>query len=318
MPDTKYWLKQLQDGFNQTYPGRVHRFRLPSGISFRTIEDGVRLLFCREAVEDGNMQSDAAAFEAWALALHGYARVPGVELCWAGAASGPHAWRFRVRAHAFARCFHSWFQLGGDLAPAMEPGTTYVLNVESEPRRGPVKPFSTELRERGLEDLIVRDPEFSARFKHRFDIEFLGQQLPVGVFKNSVAKKNAVSPRGSAAIDIWGVKGTTLRLFELKRFSKAGGGKLGILSELFLYALLMRGIQTKALTFGGGGGKADYNRIEKTRAIEAWLLTPTLHPLIAYGDAPIIELMNRGLEAAKEPITFHRAFIEKEGQFRKA
>jgi hypothetical protein len=319
MPNTADWLKRLKEGFASRYPGKKHQIKLPSGISFVTQNDGVRVVLSREAVEDGNMQSDAAAFEAWALALHGYAGAKFVELRWTGAPASRHAWRFRLRALQFAHYFGAWFRLGGELAGAFEAGITYVLNVESEPRTGAVKPFATSLKERELEDVIVRDSATSGRFKEAFGLQVLGQQLPVGVFNQTVSKANGISPRGSAAIDIWGIQGETLHLFELKKFpGKSGKKPLGIISELFLYVSLMRAVQKKHLTFGPGPKDAPYLKIADTKRIEAWLLAPLHHPLIEYGDAPMLELLNLGFKSAQEPISFQRAHIGKDCTFSKA
>lgn len=262
------------------------------------------------------MQSDGAAFEAWALALYGYAGAKFVVLEWAGSAAGSHAWRFRVRANEFARYFSPWFRTEKELAPAFDPETSYVLNVESAPRAGAVKPFATSLRERELEDVIVRDPAISNRFKSAFGVEVLGQQLPVGVFKKTVSKATAVSPRGSAAIDIWGIAGETLHLFELKKFPGSTGKKpLGIVSEIFLYCSLMRALQKGRLTFSQTAKDAPFMQIPRTKRIEAWLLAPVHHPLLEYGDAPMIELLNAGCRSADEPLVFHRAHIREDCTF---
>lgn len=318
MPDTPYWLKRVKEAFASRYAGKRHDIRLPSGISFDTRDQGVRLTMTAKAIGKGNMQSDAGAFEAWSLALHGYAGAMFVELHWAGAIDGPHAWRFRLRAQQFAKYFGSWFRLCDELVPAFEPGVPYVLNVESKPRAGAVKSFVETLRERELENFIVRDPTTAAKFKDTFGLELLQQQLPVGVFKKAVSWDNAVSPRGSAAIDIWGIQGETLHLFELKRFPGRTGKKpFGIISELFLYASLMRKVQTGQLSFAPGARDAPYNKIVGTTRIDAWLLAPVHHPLIEYGDAPVLDLLNDGFRAAQEPIQFRRAYITKDCSFRK-
>lgn len=316
MPDTASWLKRLKEGFASRYPGKQHSIKLPSGISFTSRDDGVVITLSTDAVEEGNMQSDGAAFEAWAVALYGYAGARFVVLEWPGSAAGPHAWRFRVRAHEFAKYFGQWFRMGGELAPAFDGEISYVLNVESAPRAGAVKPFASGLRERELEDVIVRDPAISTRFKSAFGLEVMGQQLPVGVFKKTVSKASAVSPRGSAAIDIWGIAGETLHLFELKKFPGSSGKRpLGIISELFLYCSLMRALQKRQITFSQTPRDAPFAKIPDTKRIEAWLLAPVHHPLLEYGDAPIIEVLNAGLRAAKEPLVFHRAHIGEDCTF---
>jgi hypothetical protein len=322
--DNDYWRERLQDGFAAAYPGKAHRLRLPSGVTFTGRGDAVRIGLSRAAVEDTNMQQDAAAFEAWALALHGYAGAKAVLLDWEekSASVMRHAWRFRFRAAHFARIFGSWFTLARKVIPAFEDGQKYLLNVENEPRRGPVKPFSRTLRERELEDVIVRDPLVKERFRKKFDhLDVVGQQLPVGVFKGKVSKStaNVVSPRGSAAIDIWGRKGETLHLFELKKFasSTSRSQPLGILSEALYYALLMREVQKKNLTFESGRD-GEFRKIPETKRVHAWLLAPAFHPLIEYGDAPIIDVVNAGMRAAGEPVTFGRARIDGEAEFDKA
>ena len=82
MNNANYWLGRTMDGFAARHPGRRHQLKLPSGISFTGSGDDACIVLSKDAVEDHNMQSDAAAFEAWALALHGYAGARTVSLDW--------------------------------------------------------------------------------------------------------------------------------------------------------------------------------------------------------------------------------------------
>ena len=323
MSDARIWLDRLKEGFATHYPLHKHGLRLPSGIAFEGQGDEVRIVLSKEGVEEANMQADAAAFEAWALVLHGYAKAKRVQLAWRGAnPSRPHhAWRFRFRAHHFARLFSPWFCLEGTIPPAFEPAVSYLLNVENKPRQGPAPAFSKDLKERQLEDAIARHPVISRRFSQEFGLESWGQQLPVGVFRERVAKStsHAVSPRGSAAVDLWGISEDTLQIFELKKFpGKSRAQPLGILSELFFYTMLMRAVQQKALAFSRDRAKdGAFRRIAETKRIRAWLLAPQFHPLIAYGDDPVIALLNEGFTAAGEPIMWGRARLTAVGGFEK-
>jgi hypothetical protein len=119
-------------------------------------------------------------------------------------------------------------------------------------------------------------------------------------------------------VDLWGLDGDKLYLFELKNKENR---KLGALSELFLYAMLLRDLQNEKIIFDpkprAAHEKADrpYLRIKKTRSIEAVILAPDFHPLIK--EAETLKLLNEAFKARKEPVRFSLCRLETEGRFQR-
>jgi len=97
-----------------------HNVRLPSGISFTCRGTTVQMHLDSDCVR-ANMQTNAAAFEGWALALKRWLPdVAGVELSWDfdGNVCGPHYQRFLYRTkglsvnnHHFVERNHTRSQL---------------------------------------------------------------------------------------------------------------------------------------------------------------------------------------------------------------
>lgn len=236
-----------------------------------------------------NMQDDAAAFETWALAL----RVAGastVTLAWdPGATDGPHGRRFQYRAQRFAALCR-WFRLAEALPPVLATtGKRYLLNVASEPRRSRMRidVFDVAASEHELEVAIVDHPTISQEFRTALGLEFVARQLPVGVFETKVAKVNGVFTGGKSAIDLWGPRDGRLAIFELKNSKNVA---LGAVSELFFYAMVMRDMQRGVVGVDAPKtGKGEYAALKKTNGVDAYLLAPHFHPLVA--DGAIIRLL---------------------------
>ncbi|MEI6767146.1 MAG: hypothetical protein WCM76_16065 [Bacteroidota bacterium] len=116
--------------------------------------------------------------------------------------------------------------------------------------------------------------------------KFLDRQLPVGVFKEQVSIKTAIFSRGKSAIDIWGIsEDNALLIFELKAEQN---DKVGIISEIYFYANVMRLVKNGNF----GYEKPCTNNLElisQVSKIEAYILAPSLHPLI---DRKLIETMD--------------------------
>lgn len=311
--DRRYWERRINDGFQQIRGGG-HHLKLPSEIAFSGT-DAVEMVLSAAQVADANMQEDVAAFEAWALALREFGGATHVALRIDGSVSPRgHAWRLLFRAGHFARLMSSWFSVEG--CPALGD-ESYLLNVESKTRTADeLATFSLDLSEHELEVLLAHDPVVSARFVSAFGLDDLpGRQLPVGVFTGKVSRleQHVIGPRGKSAIDLWGKRGETLCLFELK---KDGNQGLGIVSELFFYAMVMRGVQSGTFAFDLTKGKAaGFRVIEKTRAVQAWLLAPGFHPMLDCPGDPLLGLLNHGFGMKQEPVTFGRCRISKEGAF---
>lgn len=233
-----------------------------------------------------NMQTDTAAFEAWVLALkywiqdfHDYT----VRLTWHRPAdiNDGHYQRFLYRAYKFRELFPKWFCLVdqtflSDSKLSYISGSrskdSYVLNYPGGPAS------ETAQNEEARLERILLD---QAQFKDIFKFSKKGQQLPVGVFVNKITKLNAVFTHGHSDIDLWGQQqNNVLNIFELKKFKN---NKIGIISELFFYTMLMDDLRAGRVGYLDGTipqGRSIPYPIYPKAAICSWFLAPELHPLI--------------------------------------
>lgn len=196
-----------------------------------------------------NMQTDAGAFDAWALLIHVHCGLR-VELTWNEEpevkAYRGHFGRFLYQAMKFSGQYPSWFSL----SPAME---------------GRVAEFRTYLRSHSFcnnipgkevgikEELESRTEAFFAgecasalrTIAERAGLSLAGapicRQLPVGLFEGEKAEGDGVFPRRAAAIDLWTTSGDSIVIFELKTKNPESNQspQAGILSELMFYANYM-------------------------------------------------------------------------------
>jgi len=144
-----------------------------------------------------------------------------------------------------------------------------------------------------IETLFVRNTELLAK---KVDLAYIFNQLPVGLFKETVKTNNAVFTGGKSALDIWGInnKKDTVNIFELKYENK----KVGIISELLFYVTVLHEACCKRNgMFGFSETKSNDRGIhhltsQKFEALNGYFLTDSLHPLI---DKNVIELLNEGV-----------------------
>jgi hypothetical protein len=113
------------------------------------------------------------------------------------------------------------------------------------------------------------------------------RQWPVGLFKEQVADEHQIFTGKKSAIDLVGIRGDTLFLFELK---KNRNRKAGAVSELFFYANVMRDAIGDAPIFEFQSKSAKRNcaiapeDITRCRRICGVLLAPGFHALVSILD----------------------------------
>ena len=78
-------------------------------------------------------------------------------------------------------------------------------------------------------------------------------------------------------IDLGAIDKKTLALFELKRPSNI---KVGAISELLLYAHIMRDVQTGIFRYPEDHSSGIENKISRSNRIKAFILASRLHPLL--------------------------------------
>jgi hypothetical protein len=225
-----------------------------------------------------NMQTDDAAFEGWILGMRAIVSDWKFCLSWEEPkdTENGHYQRFLYRVARFNKLFggrNGWFSLGKENsleALRINPGNNqFQLNVQTPGTRTNQSVASDE---NALENKIVNDP--NSKLKVMFSIKKLDRQLPVGVFNGEVSKSNAIFTGGKSAVDIWGISTEgALVFFELK---VKDNRKIGVLSELFFYAMVLADEQRGVFVRKGYPGEA----IRATTSLKAMILAPDIHPII--------------------------------------
>jgi len=286
---------------------RNSRLQFPESIDLREEDQNITLFLDGGAVK--NMQDDAAAFEGWILgvkaAMDKAKRGYTYTLDWHRTPSqSGHYQRFLYRVQKFDALFGGrtgWFRIKNpawlnDLMINGGENEAYLLNAPqvAEERLND----SDDSIENFLENQIVKQQNDTGGLGAMFGMP-LARQLPVGLFRSAVKKKNIIFTGGKSAVDIWGVrKGAgkgpgELYLFELKA---KGNRKAGVLSELFFYAMVLRDEQD-----GRFVRRADANAeiapegkmIRGTKCLKAIVLAPEIHPILT---EDTFRLLNEALE----------------------
>ncbi len=293
---------------------KPNKIKLPSHIGFHEVGDGTVRLNLGERCVLANMQEDKSSFEGWALALKRWVpeRVKRIEIAWESTADSndAHYQRFLFRLARFAELF-DWFGVANSESACelakLRTGKNdirYFITTAKKPR--PVDANKAHPREALYEDEHLLECEINkspAALKTLLSIEEMDRQFPVGVFENEVKRgANEIFPRGHSAIDLLGINGNDIFVFELKAL---GNVKVGILSELFFYSCIVEGIQTGqyALQEGKNDFKIEGSDIigRKDGIIRALMLTPDWHPLV---DEELIGMVNRRFRELNRRIRF--------------
>lgn len=235
----------------------------------------------------GNMQTDASAFESWAIVLKYYLHdlIDTVTIDWecdidiANKEEGYlHYNRFIYRLIKFVQTYDWAF--AAKAIPSIP--STLLCNAPS--------PSAAELSDHsvGSEGWI----ECKYVDDNKKDYDYMNHQFPVGLFDNAVGKDNAFATGKKSAIDIWAIKDNDFYLFELK---KPDNRPLGIISETMFYTnvihdLLSHKIQYDATNTASKRAYKNNYRDFKTfydayasgsiNNIHAILLADNLHTLI--------------------------------------
>jgi hypothetical protein len=270
-----------------------------------------------------NMQTDAAAFEAWALALLFSCRAQSVQIALdpGALAKGRHYERFLYRLRRFSDLFPgpvitNWPAVG---PKALNPQLKRFLNQPNARKDPPEVEFSERMLAASTttpsESALEKALEVSDAFRKHFCLKKVMRQWPVGLFGGRVARgaEHEIFTGAKSAIDLIGIRDDTLVLFELK---KAGNRKAGAVSELLFYASVMRDaigdapifqFETKGAKKNCALAPEDITRCTKICGV---LLAPGFHPLIS--EPRMFEELNAAMKrlfAADRPIRFETAVI---------
>lgn len=288
----------------------LKNIKLPGSIRF-TIDDTLVQMHLASSCVRANMQANSSSFEGWALALMRWLpnEVDRVELSWDfdGNVHDPHYQRFLFRVRHLKVLF-PWFVL----SPRQEELISSVLKTEGV---GPYYVTSSKKHRATAEKDKSEDIQAAIKDEHKLECfindhpevlcELIGltrldRQFPVGLFDGPVCKANGIFPRGHSAIDLVGINGDDLVLFELKA---EGNVAIGILSEMLFYSYIMEGVQWGRYKIQGKGRNVliDRNVISSTKAIQAYILAPKWHPLI---DEGMLKMVNEAFRKSGRDIRF--------------
>jgi len=294
MNNQEFVLKKLKE------VAKIKSLKLPKYLDI-TEADGVVTLSMQAIKRDknsygvlANMQQDDAAFEGWAICMK--AAVPEWKfmLDWdfPEDKKNGHYQRFLYRAKHFSFLYNSWFSISDKGREEINnfslikdsAKSEYILNAPlGDPERTNDAEHSPENL---LENTIIKTQPHE--LSSLFNVQQYHRQLPVGLFLDSVAKKNAIFTHGKSAIDIWGIsEDKTLVIFEVKAL---GNTKIGAISELFFYAMVMWDEQQKHFRRESNSELG----ISETTSVKAMILAEHVHPLI--NNKKVFELMNQPCE----------------------
>lgn len=293
------------------------RITAPRDIEMVMNEKGAVTMTMTRAGVVGNMQSNSSCFEGWSLALKRWVpECTGVLLLWQDPEpmtenESGHYQRFLFRAIKFSESI-SWFHINDACKKLLQESVLkgddpLTLNQQGS-RPELTEPTGTlnELSENQLEIKLVTNKEINAKLKNLSDATFISNQLPVGLFRDSVKKKNLIFTGGKSAVDIWGINKDkkVAKLFELK---KAGSIPIGIITELLFYSFVVSLVQSGRVKLPSSLG------IQDTQKVDGFLIGPEFHPLI---DTESLSILNKELRNIPFPITIDAIIIEPDFELR--
>lgn len=271
-------------------------FRLPSSIDF-SLEK--KCLTVTLSSVTGNMQEDKSAFEGWIICFKSW--MPSITekviLDWnppKDDVNSLHYNRFLFRVVQFQKMY-SWFSVSNKNAATVEKFSRSMLQDKwiNYPLKGKLNSVSENKKEDKIESLFVN--EYQNLLKGKLNLETINQQLPVGIFNESVKSGNYFFSGQKSAIDLWGLSGEELSIFELKYKNK----KVGIISELLFYLYLMNYVFIAGeIQYPEKAERAkvrDFDKLysKKLKKLKGYFLIDKLHPFISDGS---IMLITEGLK----------------------
>lgn len=295
--DIKEIVKNAEQYLNEGLQKNIN-ISFPRDIDIEAINDYELLMTIRNDGVLKNMQTDASAFEGWILVLRNYGYKKFV-LKWdipdSDCTNNVHYQRFMYRVFKFNELFE-FFGIDPSRESAMNKlkidfnnkKNKYVLNVPTV-RRPEVIKGKDKKNTNGENILEIRFVNYN--YKSLINAAGLlsekkmDRQLPVGLFENKVEDKEKyrIFSGRNSAIDIWGIgkDEKTLNIFELK---KEGNIKVGVISELFLYTMIMEDAIKGNFKFKKGSkGKLDPRKEICESGLDricSYILASKLHPLI--------------------------------------
>lgn len=323
------WSQRLRDGYatnrNVRLPAKERKGpkgEIIPGLMRVFGDNDIAEIHLTAGAIQGNMQTNAAAFEGWALALKRWAGAKKVGLFWPAVEPvkgklPPHYERFLYRARRFADLFPEWFWLDGDTSGSAAFGGAEkrILNVAGDRTHladNHICERGKWADERQMECFLRQDRAFADHFGFRSGYR-TDQQFPVGLFRTPLPDGNGrIFPGGKGAIDLVCADQDRFWLFELKAGTNI---PVGTISELIFYASVVRDAALGHFQFApkrAAGNHVTGDDVVTAKAIIAVMLGDMLHPLLH--DADLLKMLNEAVEArwnaeAKVTVQFRAATI---------
>lgn len=256
--------------------------KLPENIQFE-IKNGDLYITMTPKGLISNMQDDCAAFEGWAILIK-YWLSQYINLVYVifspisrddySKAEYMHYQRFIYRLHIFVNTY-KWARYISNYSLEGYSTKGFVLNTPGSDSDVKVASHKEAQFERALVDI---KPPFLCINDH---------QLPVGVFDTKVESSKQIM--NSGAIDLWGIDGNVLNIYELKI---ASNKKVGIITELFFYVNILNDLMKHRINYEKDREYDDirsfsllYDAYQKRKIsnVKGVFLSPSLHPLFFGG-----------------------------------
>src|SRR3989339_762228 len=233
---------------------RCPSIKFPREIDFQE-NNHVITLTMRDSVTK-NMQDDSAAFEGWVLCLKACMDTESLKCClrWqkpANHKNKEHYQRFLYRVDRFNNIFggsNGWFFIDDEskeflIDLEIKDSEKFFLNSPSTENKARINNETKNIESRLENEIVIQQNSF--KDLKQLCPATLHRQLPVGLFHTKVAEGNAIFPSKHSAIDLWGTSGADLYILELKAERNR---KVGVLSELFFYTMVLQDEQAGRFT----------------------------------------------------------------------
>ena len=264
--------------------------QLPSGMGF-SIEDKTLTIAMKEKGMIANMQTDASAFEGWAICLKAW--LPeliddvNIEREKPIDSSDQHYQRLLYRLDKFTTIY-SWAHTTSfkeEIDNFRKKNGNVFINVPKSKASKSAAHCEAQL-----------ERTFCQENKDKFDV--IDHQLPVRLFNDEIKEDNAITPK--SYLDIWSIKDTLLRIFELKLPTNT---EIGIISELMFYVNVMTVVINGKITIPlSSEDKSyrsfkqlfDFQKNKKCKKIEGVFLADNLHSGIKNKLEEVLHIINGG------------------------
>lgn len=307
------FIDPLKNMIPKSESGRERSIKLPKYIVFRLTEQKHLIIDIQEqpaTKSDGesaiinatcrNMQTDNASFEGWAVCLKAWFpnKIQKVILRWdipSEEMKNPHYRRFLFRAWRFEQLY-DWFTIheydrGEIIEFARSFNNLRINSSNSDPNQ------KGNLENR-TEYFFVKEPHLAHQLKDYYNTDNFDHQLHVGIKRG----KEQFFTGGQSAIDLWGLKDSTLTVVELK----CDNIMVGIISELFLYICvtisLAKGEISMPCTCVLEHESSLFANIRRVTSFHAEMLADEFHPLLE--NEAVLSILNDNL-SMNEGVNLH-------------